>query len=167
MLRIGSGFDVHRFAVEPQVERQKGASIILAGIKIPHTHMLEAHSDGDVLSHALCDALLGALALGDIGQHFPDTDPQFENISSLLLLQHTYQLLKNQGWHLVNTDITIIAEQPMISPYQLQMRQSLADVMELSIDQFSIKATTSEGLGFTGRGEGIAVQAVALIEQDI
>jgi 2-C-methyl-D-erythritol 2,4-cyclodiphosphate synthase len=163
MLRIGSGFDVHRFDSTPM----EGASIILAGIEIPHTHMLEAHSDGDVLSHALCDSLLGALALGDIGQHFPDSDSQFKNISSLLLLQQTYQLITERGWHLQNTDITIIAERPLMSPYQQQMRQSLADTLQLSIDQFSIKATSSEGLGFTGRGEGIAVQAVVLIEQDV
>ncbi|MDC1435761.1 2-C-methyl-D-erythritol 2,4-cyclodiphosphate synthase [Gammaproteobacteria bacterium] len=162
MLRIGSGFDVHRFASKSQ----EVASITLAGIEIPHTHSLEAHSDGDVLSHALCDALLGALALGDIGQHFPDTDPQFKNISSLLLLQEVYQLIVEQGWILQNADITIIAEKPLISPYQQKMRQSLADTLQLSIDQFSIKATSSEGLGFTGRGEGIAVQAVALIKQD-
>ncbi len=161
MLRIGNGFDVHRFSSEAQAD----ARIILAGIEIPHTQTLEAHSDGDVLTHALCDALLGALALGDIGQHFPDTDPQFKNISSLLLLQHTYQLLVKQGWRLVNTDITIIAEKPRMSDYHQQMRQSLADTLALSIDQFSVKATTSEGLGFTGRGEGIAVQAVVLIEQ--
>ena len=161
MLRIGNGFDVHRFSSEAQTD----ARIILAGIEIPHNQTLEAHSDGDVLTHALCDALLGALALGDIGQHFPDTDPQFKNISSLLLLQHTYQLLVKQGWRLVNTDITIIAEKPRMSDYHQQMRQSLADTLALSIDQFSVKATTSEGLGFTGRGEGIAVQAVVLIEQ--
>lgn len=161
MLRIGSGFDVHRFASQ----LQENTSITLAGVEIPHTHSLEAHSDGDVLSHALCDALLGALALGDIGQHFPDSDPQFHNISSLLLLQHSYQLLAEQGWQLQNADITIIAEKPLMSPYQQQMRQSLADTLGLSIDQFSIKATTSEGLGFTGRGEGIAVQAIVLIEQ--
>jgi 2-C-methyl-D-erythritol 2,4-cyclodiphosphate synthase len=162
MLRIGSGFDVHRFASK----HQEVASITLAGIEIPHTHSLEAHSDGDVLSHALCDALLGALALGDIGQHFPDTDPQFKNISSLLLLREVYQLIVEQGWILQNADITIIAEKPLMSPYQQQMRQSLADTLQRSIDQFSIKATSSEGLGFTGRGEGIAVQAVVLIKQD-
>ncbi len=162
MFRIGSGFDVHRFAAEPH----EHASIILAGIEIPYTHKLEAHSDGDVLCHALSDALLGALALGDIGQHFPNTDPQFENISSLLLLQNTYQLIKQQGWSLVNTDITIIAEQPIISPHQQPMRLSLAETMKLPPNRFSIKATTSEGLGFTGRHEGIAVQAVALIKQD-
>jgi 2-C-methyl-D-erythritol 2,4-cyclodiphosphate synthase len=153
---------VHRFASKPQ----ESATLILAGIEIPYSHSLEAHSDGDVLSHALCDALLGALALGDIGQHFPNTDAQFKNISSLLLLQHSYQLIKEQGWCLQNTDITIIAERPMMSPYQQQMRQSLADTMKLPIDKFNIKATTSEGLGFAGRGEGIAVQAVVLIEQD-
>ncbi len=163
MLRIGSGFDVHRFSSKPV----DGASIILAGVEIPHTHTLEAHSDGDVLSHALCDALLGALALGDIGQHFPDTDSQFENISSLLLLQHTYQLITEKGWYLQNADITIIAERPLMSPYQQQMRRSLADTLQLPIEQFSIKATSSEGLGFTGRGEGIAVQSVVLIEQDV
>ena len=163
MLRIGSGFDVHRFTSKAQ----ENASITLAGIEIPHAFSLEAHSDGDVLSHALCDALLGALALGDIGQHFPDTDPQYKNINSLSLLQHTYQLLKERNWSLVNTDVTIIAEQPKMSPYNTQMRQSLADALELSVEQFSIKATTSEGLGFTGRGEGIAVQAIVLIEQGL
>ena len=163
MLRIGSGFDVHRFTSKPQ----ESASITLAGIEIFHTHSLEAHSDGDVLSHALCDAFLGALALGDIGQHFPDTDPRYKNINSLSLLEQTYQLLKQRNWSLVNTDITIIAEQPQISPYNKKMRQSLADALELSIEQISIKATTSEGLGFTGRGEGIAVQAIVLIEQDL
>lgn len=161
MIRIGNGFDVHRFASEGK----DNASITLAGVGIPHSASLVAHSDGDVLSHALCDALLGALALGDIGQHFPDTDPQFKNISSLLLLQHSYELLTQRNWHLVNADITIIAEQPKMSPYQQQMRQSLADTMKEQIDKFSIKATTSEGLGFTGRGEGIAVQALVLIEQ--
>jgi 2-C-methyl-D-erythritol 2,4-cyclodiphosphate synthase len=161
MLRIGNGFDVHRFASEPQ----KAANIILAGVEIPHTHKLEAHSDGDVLSHALCDALLGALALGDIGQHFPDTDPKFKNVSSLLLLQHCYELLKQKSWHLLNVDITVIAEKPKLSPYQQKMRQTLADTMQLPVDKFSIKATTSEGLGFVGRGEGIAVQTVVLIKQ--
>lgn len=161
MPRIGSGFDVHRFSSEPK----DNAYITLAGVEIPHSANLMAHSDGDVLSHALCDALLGALALGDIGQHFPDTDPQFENISSLLLLQHSYELLRQRNWYLLNADITIIAEQPKMSPYQLQMRQSLADAMKEPVDKFSIKATTSEGLGFTGRGEGIAVQALVLIEQ--
>lgn len=162
MLRIGSGFDVHRFSSEPQ----EAVNIILAGVQIPHTHKLEAHSDGDVLSHALCDALLGALALGDIGQHFPDTDPAFKNVSSLLLLQRCYELLKQHNWHLLNADITVIAENPKLAPYQQNMRQSLADTMQLPLDKFSIKATTSEGLGFTGREEGIAVQAVVLIEQD-
>ena len=161
-LRIGNGIDVHRFAEQAD----SANAITLGGVSIPHDYCLVAHSDGDVLIHALIDAILGALALGDIGQHFPDTDPQFKNISSLLLLQEVYQLIVEQGWILQNADITIIAEKPLISPYQQKMRQSLADTLELSIDQFSIKATSSEGLGFTGRGEGIAVQAVALIKQD-
>jgi len=162
MLRIGSGFDVHRFSSESQ----EAVNISLAGVEIPHTHKLVAHSDGDVLSHALCDALLGALALGDIGQHFPDTDPMYKDVSSLLLLQHCYELLKQQNWHLLNADITVIAEKPKLAPYQQSMRQSLADTLQLPLDKFSIKATTSEGLGFTGRGEGIAVQALVLIEQN-
>lgn len=163
MFRVGNGFDVHRFSNE----QHDDAYIILAGIKIPHSYELEAHSDGDVLSHALCDALLGALALGDIGQHFPESDSQYKNISSLSLLQQAYDLLMKQNWALVNADITIIAEQPKISPYQQEMRQSLANTLGLSIEQFSIKATTSEGLGFAGRKEGIAVQVNVLIEQEL
>ena len=161
MYRIGNGFDVHRF--EP--EAMEGANIVLAGVEIPHTHLLLAHSDGDVLCHALCDALLGALALGDIGQHFPDTDPKYKNVSSLSLLNHCYELLREENWHLQNVDITVIAERPKLSPYNLQMRKSLSEAMQLPVDIFSIKATTSEGLGFTGRGEGIAVQAAVLIKK--
>ena len=162
MFRVGNGFDVHRFAENSG----NSAFVVLAGIKIPHSHQLLAHSDGDVLSHALCDALLGALALGDIGQHFPDTDPRFKDISSLNLLKQVYALLKEQGWVLQNTDITVIAEQPKLAPYQQQMRESLAQTLDLPVDRFSIKATTSEGLGFTGRGEGIAVQAMVLVQSD-
>ncbi len=161
-IRIGNGFDVHRFSEDAQ----RDATLTLAGIALPHTHQLIAHSDGDVVCHALCDAMLGALALGDIGMHFPDTDPQYQDISSLVLLREVHNMIKTKNWQLGNADITIIAEQPKISPYQAQMRQSLADTLGLAIDTISIKATTTEKLGFTGRGEGIAVQATVLLFQD-
>lgn len=160
MFRVGNGFDVHRFSMEAEPD----AFIVLAGIRIPHSHTLLAHSDGDVLCHALCDALLGALALGDIGQHFPDTDPQYKNISSLSLLKKVYALLGEHGWTLQNADITVIAERPKLLSYRMQMQASLAAALEVSSDRISIKATTSEGLGFTGREEGIAVQANVLIQ---
>tara|TARA_R110000772_G_scaffold41328_3_gene95924 strand:- start:586 stop:1074 length:489 start_codon:yes stop_codon:yes gene_type:complete len=162
MFRVGSGFDVHRFAKESAND----AYIVLAGVRIPHAHTLLAHSDGDVLSHALCDALLGAVALGDIGQHFPDKDPQYKGISSLALLKQVYALLRERGWRLGNADITVIAEQPKLAPYQMQMRESLANTLSIKVEDISIKATTSEGLGFTGRGEGIAVQAIVLVQSN-
>lgn len=162
MFRVGNGFDVHRFSTEIVDD----ATIVLAGVRIPHSRTLLAHSDGDVLCHALCDALLGALALGDIGQHFPDTDSKYKDVNSLSLLKRVYALLSEQGWQLTNADITVIAEQPKLAPHQLKMRESLANTLSLSVDKFSIKATTSEGLGFTGRGEGIAVQASVLIQSN-
>jgi len=160
MFRVGSGFDVHRF----EEAADENAAVVLGGVNIPHTHRLLAHSDGDVLSHALCDALLGALALGDIGQYFPDSDSRYAGISSMQLLSDVYEMLKQGGWSLQNADITLIAEKPRLAEYREAIRQSLADCLQLPLSAISVKATTSEGLGFTGRGEGIAVQAQVLIQ---
>ena len=154
-IRIGQGMDVHAF--------EEGSYVTLAGIQIPHTHGLKAHSDGDVVLHALCDALLGALALGDIGQHFPDTDAAFKGADSRNLLKHVYQLIKDRGYVLANADITVACERPKLAIHNLAMRQSIADVMDLDVTQISIKATTTEQLGFTGRQEGILATATVLI----
>lgn len=155
--RIGQGYDVHRFG--------PGDHILLCGVAVPHSQGVVAHSDGDVAIHALCDALLGALALGDIGVHFPDTNPVYKNADSCTLLSHVYQLIIQKGWQLANTDITIIAESPKVSPYREKMRERLADVLRVSLDTVSVKATTTEKLGFEGRKEGIAAQAVVLLEK--
>ena len=144
-IRIGQGMDVHAF--------EAGDFVTLAGIQIPHTHGLKAHSDGDVILHALCDALLGALALGDIGQHFPDTDPAFKGADSRVLLKHVYQLILDRGYYLNNADITVACERPKLAPHNLAMRQSIANVLDVDVTQISIKATTTEKLGFTGRQE--------------
>lgn len=154
-IRIGQGLDVHAFEV--------GDHVTLAGVKIPHTHGLKAHSDGDVVLHALCDALLGALALGDIGQHFPDTDAQFKGADSRELLRRVYSLITDRGYQLNNADITMACERPKLAPHNLVMRQSIANVLEVDVSQISIKATTTEKLGFTGRQEGILASAVVLI----
>lgn len=154
-IRIGQGMDVHAF--------EDGSYVTLAGIQIPHTHGLKAHSDGDVVLHALCDALLGALALGDIGQHFPDTDAAFKGADSRNLLKHVYQLIKDRGYVLANADITVACERPKLAVHNLDMRQSIADVMGLDVTQISIKATTTEKLGFTGRQEGILSTATVLV----
>ena len=154
-IRIGQGMDVHAF--------EKGSYVTLAGLQIPHTHGLKAHSDGDVVLHALCDALLGALALGDIGQHFPDTDAAFKGADSRNLLKHVYQLIKDRGYVLANADITVACERPKLAIHNLAMRQSIADVMGLDVTQISIKATTTEKLGFTGRQEGILSTATVLV----
>jgi 2-C-methyl-D-erythritol 2,4-cyclodiphosphate synthase len=159
--RIGNGYDVHRFAEEPE----SNATLMLAGIRIPFECKLEAHSDGDVVIHALCDAMLGALALGDIGKHFPDTDEQYAGISSVLLLEKTFSLIQKQGWALSNADITVVAEAPKLAPYKEAMRAQLAQTLSADITQVSVKATTTERLGFTGRQEGIAVYAVVLLSQ--
>ncbi len=153
--RIGQGLDVHAF--------EEGDFVTLAGVKIPHTHGLKAHSDGDVVLHALCDALLGALALGDIGQHFPDTDPNFKGAESKALLKHVYQLVLDRGYELGNADITVACERPKLAKYNLEMRQSIADVLNTDVTQISVKATTTEKLGFTGRQEGILSTATVLI----
>ena len=154
-MRIGHGYDVHRFG--------EGDFITLGGVRIPHKFGLVAHSDGDVLLHALSDALLGAVALGDIGKHFPDTDPRFKGADSRVLLKHVYQLILDRGYQLNNADITVACERPKLAPHNLAMRQSIADVLDVEITQISIKATTTEKLGFTGRQEGILSTATVLI----
>ncbi|MDH5612011.1 MAG: 2-C-methyl-D-erythritol 2,4-cyclodiphosphate synthase [Gammaproteobacteria bacterium] len=153
--RIGHGFDVHAFT--------EGDHIVLAGIRIKHTHGLLAHSDGDVVIHAICDALLGSIAAGDIGRHFPDSDPKYKNIDSGLLLENVYQKVKQEGYILSNLDVTIVAQAPTLSPYMMSMCESIAAILEVKKNQINIKATTTEKLGFTGRKEGIAVHAVALV----
>ncbi len=154
-MRIGQGYDVHAFG--------EGDHIIIGGVSIAHEQGLVAHSDGDVLIHALCDALLGAAALGDIGQHFPDTDPTYSGADSRELLREVVSLVTSKGYQLANTDMTIIAQAPKMSPYIEQMRNNLAEDMSCSIDQVNVKATTTEKLGFEGRKEGIACQAVVLL----
>lgn len=154
-MRIGMGYDVHRLT-----ENRK---LILGGVEIPWEKGLLGHSDADVLLHAIMDALLGAAALGDIGTHFPDTDPAYSGISSLLLLKETGKLLKDHGFSIGNIDATVIAQRPKLAPYRQQMREHIADALKIQIDQVSIKATTEEGLGFTGTGEGISSQAIALL----
>ena len=157
MIRVGQGYDVHRF--------NEGDHIILGGVTIPFEKGLEAHSDGDVVLHALADALLGAAALGDIGKHFPDTDPEFKGADSRVLLRHVYGIVRDKGYSLVNADITIIAQAPKMAPHIAAMCRNVAEDLETEIDQINVKATTTEKLGFEGRKEGIAVQAVVLIEK--
>lgn len=154
-MRIGHGYDVHRFG--------DGDHITLGGVRIPHRFGLVAHSDGDVVLHALSDALLGAAALGDIGKHFPDTDPQFKGADSCVLLRHVLAQVKGKGWKVGNVDATIVAQAPKMAPHIEAMRVAIAADLEVGIDQVNVKATTTEKLGFTGREEGIAVHAVALL----
>ncbi|MEZ5454110.1 MAG: 2-C-methyl-D-erythritol 2,4-cyclodiphosphate synthase [Thiothrix sp.] len=154
-MRIGHGYDVHAFA--------DGDHIVLGGVSIPHTHAFKAHSDGDVLLHAICDALLGALALGDIGQHFPDTAAEYANIDSRILLRHVYSLVKAKGYGVINLDSTIIAQAPKMLPHIQAMRGHIAADLECAVGQVNVKATTTEKLGFTGRKEGIAAHAVVLL----
>ncbi|MFR0672449.1 2-C-methyl-D-erythritol 2,4-cyclodiphosphate synthase [Enterobacterales bacterium AW_CKDN230030176-1A_HGKHYDSX7] len=154
-MRIGHGYDVHRFT--------DGAFITLGGLQIAHTRGLLAHSDGDVLLHALSDALLGAAALGDIGKHFPDTDPQFKGADSRVLLRHVVSLVRAKGWQVGNVDATIVAQAPKMAPHIERMRALIAEDLDVQVDQVNVKATTTEKLGFTGREEGIAVHAVALL----
>ncbi|SEA06517.1 2-C-methyl-D-erythritol 2,4-cyclodiphosphate synthase [Thiothrix caldifontis] len=155
MMRIGHGYDVHAFTT--------GDHLVLGGVKIPHTHAFKAHSDGDVLLHAICDALLGALALGDIGQHFPDTAAEYANIDSRILLRHVVGLVRSQGYGVINLDSTIIAQSPKMAPHILTMREHLAADLGCALNQVNVKATTTEKLGFTGRKEGIAAHAVVLL----
>ncbi|MBS3955735.1 MAG: 2-C-methyl-D-erythritol 2,4-cyclodiphosphate synthase [Methylomicrobium sp.] len=157
MIRIGQGYDVHRF--------KDDGDVILGGVTIPYEKGLEAHSDGDVVLHALCDALLGAAALGDIGKHFPDTDPEFKGADSRVLLRHVYRIVREKGYKLVNADITIIAQAPKMAPYIPEMCFNIAEDLDVTVDDINVKATTTEKLGFEGRKEGIAVQAVVLVEK--
>ncbi len=154
-MRIGHGYDAHRF--------QAGRKLILGGVDIPYERGMAAHSDGDVLIHAVCDALLGAAALGDIGQHFPDTSAEFEGIDSRHLLRHVLSLLISEGYRIGNVDVTVVAQKPKLAPYIPLMRERLATDMAILQQQLNIKATTTEGMGFAGREEGIAVYAVALL----
>ena len=157
-MRIGHGFDVHAFC--------EGSAIVLCGVEIPHTKAFKAHSDGDVALHALCDAMLGAAAMGDIGKHFPDTDQQYAGIDSKILLRHVVELLADKGLHCHNIDITIVAERPKMQPYIESMCACVAEVVGIDRNRVNVKATTSEKLGFTGREEGIASHAVVLLEGD-
>jgi 2-C-methyl-D-erythritol 2,4-cyclodiphosphate synthase len=156
-MRIGQGFDAHAF--------QDGGQLVLGGVRIDHPQSLAAHSDGDVVIHALCDALLGAAGLRDIGQHFPDSDPRYKGIDSRKLLQHVVQLLHVNGYKIGNIDLTIIAQAPRLAPYIAEMTANLASDCRLDAGRVNIKATTTEQMGFTGRGEGIAAMAVALLQE--
>ena len=156
-MRVGMGYDVHKLV--------EGRDLIIGGVKIPHTLGLLGHSDADVLLHAIMDALLGAAALGDIGKHFPDTDPKYKGISSMKLLEHVAGLIAEKGYIVENIDATIIAQRPKMRPYIDTMRQNIADALCIEIDQVNVKATTEEGLGFTGDGEGISSQAICAIEK--
>lgn len=154
-IRIGQGVDVHAFSA--------GDHLMLGGVRVPHDRGVEAHSDGDVILHALCDAMLGALALGDIGRHFPPSDPQWKGADSRSFLRHCNGLIGEKGWEVGNADITVICERPKVGPHADAMRALIAADLGIDADAVSVKATTSEKLGFTGRGEGIAAQAVVLL----
>lgn len=157
MFRIGHGIDVHCFG--------EGDAIVIGGVKIPHSHGLVAHSDGDVLLHALCDALLGACALGDIGKHFPDTDAAFANADSRELLKHCYKLVQDQGFELINADMTIVAQAPKMAPHIESMRSTIAEDLKSDIGAINVKATTTEKLGFEGRKEGISCHSVVMLRR--
>jgi 2-C-methyl-D-erythritol 2,4-cyclodiphosphate synthase len=157
-MRVGFGYDVHALV--------KGRPLILGGVKIPYLLGLQGHSDADVLIHAISDALLGAISAGDIGKHFPDTDPQYKNIQSTILLKKVMIMMKEKGFHILNIDTTILAQKPKLSDHIPRMVKEIADTLEIETERVNVKATTSEGLGFAGRGEGIAVHAVALLEED-
>lgn len=154
-MRVGLGYDVHKLT--------EGRALVLGGVEIPHTLGLLGHSDADVLVHAIMDALLGAAALGDIGQHFPDTDEAYKGISSMKLLSHVRGLLEKEGYFIENIDATLIAQKPKLRPYIPQMEQNIADTLNIQEDQINVKATTEEGLGFTGSEEGISAQAVCML----
>ncbi len=155
--RIGSGFDVHKFAKE--------RDLILGGVKVPFKEGLAGHSDADVLVHSICDAILGAAGMGDIGEHFPDTDPEFKGISSLILLKKCVKMLLNDGFKINNIDSTIIAQLPKIAPYKKEMRDNIAKAVDMDHKLINIKATTTETLGFTGRGEGIGAHTITIIKK--
>lgn len=154
-LRVGHGFDVHAF--------EAGDHLCIGGCRIPFDRGFRAHSDGDVLLHAICDALLGAASLGDIGRHFPDTDPAYAGADSRELLGEVIEMLSAAGWSVVNIDATVIAQAPKLAPWIEPMRETIAEAGRLAVDRVNVKATTSERLGFTGRGEGVAAEAVALL----
>lgn len=156
-MRIGMGYDVHRLVPD--------RDLILGGVKIPYEMGLLGHSDADVMLHAVMDALLGAAALGDIGKHFPDTDPAYKGISSILLLEHVGKLIEEKGYLIGNIDATIIAQRPKMAPHIAQMRKNMAGALHISEDRINVKATTEEGLGFTGEGLGISSQAICLLEE--
>ena len=156
-MRIGMGYDVHRLTADRK--------LILGGVEIPYSKGLLGHSDADVLIHAVMDALLGAAALGDIGKHFPDTDPEYEGVSSIRLLEHVGRLLDEKGYVIENIDAAIVAQRPKMRPYIEQMRENIATALRIETDQVNVKATTEEGLGFTGTGEGISSQAVCAVEK--
>ncbi len=154
--RIGNGFDVHALV--------KGRKLVLGGVTVPFEKGLSGHSDADVLVHALCDALLGALALGDIGTLFPDTDEKYKDISSLVLLREVVKIVRKKGWGIGNVDAVVVAQQPPLAPFIQEMRKVLAGTLKVSVNQVSVKATTTEHLGFPGRGEGIAATVTVLLE---
>jgi len=154
-MRLGHGYDVHRFTA--------GDGVVLGGVRIPHERALAAHSDGDVLLHAVCDALLGGAALGDIGRHFPDTDPAHQDIDSRILLRRVVARLHENGWAVANLDATLVLQAPRVAPFVDAMRDHLAADLAVSSERVNVKATTTEGLGFAGRGEGIAAHAVVLL----
>ena len=156
-MRIGTGYDVHRLT--------PGRKLWLGGVEIAHSMGLLGHSDADVLLHAICDALLGAAALGDIGKHFPDKDPRYKDIDSKILLHHCGELLEREGYRIVNIDSAVVAQQPKVGPYIGQMRETIARTLGIGVGQVSVKATTTEHLGFEGREEGISAQAVVLIDE--
>ena len=155
MIRIGFGYDAHRLVV--------GRALILGGVNIPHDLGLQGHSDADVLIHAACDALLGAAGLGDLGRHFPDTDPELAGVSSVAIMKKVAEMIRKGGFELQNLDTTVVAEEPKLAPYIEQMIAIIADALEVNPRQVNVKATTTEGMGFTGRGEGIAAYAVAAL----
>lgn len=158
MMRIGHGYDVHALVA--------GRNLVLGGVKIPHAKGLAGHSDADALIHAVCDACLGAAGLGDIGRHFPDSDPQYKNIDSRILLRKVRDAIQLKGWKALNVDATIIAQAPKLAPYMEQMKQNLASDLDISMDSVNIKAGTTEKLGFAGREEGIAAHAVVLLQEN-
>ena len=156
-MRIGIGFDAHRFI--------EGKPLILGGVEIPFEFGLEGHSDADVVAHAIMDAILGAIAAGDIGQHFPDTDEEYRNISSMVLLSRVGRILSERGFRVGNIDCVAVLEEPKVSPYREEMREKIAGALEIEKDRVGLKASTTEGLGFTGRREGVAAYAVVLVEE--
>jgi 2-C-methyl-D-erythritol 2,4-cyclodiphosphate synthase len=156
-MRIGSGYDVHKLI--------EGRKLIIGGVHIPYLKGLLGHSDADVLIHSIMDSLLGAMALGDIGKHFPDTDPKYKGISSIILLANVSELINILGYKIANIDSTIIAQDPKMAPYIFEMRSNISEALKIDISMVNVKATTEEGIGFTGRGEGISAQSICLLDK--